>query len=134
MGEPATSDPHLQGPEEERQQGQAASNESDETEFSTAQCVGCLVSLVLMVILLIVPKAIALWQDLHSDGTWVYPPIGVLVFWFLTVNTLFTGKIPYRSKDMDLREMPVVHYGAVVVFALAALGMYLLYVGLVFGW
>jgi len=40
---------------------------SDDSEFSKAQGIGCLVSFVITAILLIVPKAIALWQSAKSS-------------------------------------------------------------------
>ena len=127
------SDPNLQESQEQQEEPRSSS-ELDDSEFSNAQTVGCLVSFGLVIILLIAPKVFAIWQGLSSDGTWVYPPIGVLVFWFLSINALFTGKIPYRSKDLDVREYPIAQYSIVGIFALAAAGMYLLYLAMVFQW
>ena len=112
----------------------ATTIESDDAEMNSAQGMGCLISFALTIVLLIVPKVIALVKGLHSDGTWIYPPIGVLIFWLLTITTLVTGRIPYRSKDMDLRANPILRYAAVVVFALAAVGMYGVYLAMIFGW
>lgn len=125
---------HQEGEEAQQNESSTSLTEPGDEESSKAQAIGCLTCFVVVILALIIPKAIALWQGLHSDGSWVYPPIGILIFMILTVTTLFTGKIPYRSEDMDLRPYPVIHYGAVVLFALAALGMYWLYLAMIFGW
>lgn len=107
---------------------------SEQQEYTKAQSLGCLITFAIAVLLLVVPKAYAMWDGLHSDGTWIYPLIGILIFIVLTFTTYTTGKIPYRSEDMDLRKWPVAHYGATAIFALCAVGLYVLYLALVFGW
>ncbi len=119
---------------EQEDSTQKPGTRSDEIGIPKSGSIGCLASFVLMVVLLIVPKAIALWQGRHSDGTWIYPPIGLFVFWLLTFSTLLTGRIPYRHEDLDLRDNPLLWYSAVATFALAACAMYALYLAVVFGW
>ena len=75
------------------------------------------------------PSGFALGRHLDSPTD-----RSTLVFRILTLSTPFTGKISYRSEDMDLQPYPVVHYGAVVVFALAALWTYWLYLAMIFEW
>jgi hypothetical protein len=95
---------------------------------------GCLAGCLVPPVLVAAPFAVRelLFPDKSLEGAALFVALGALIFGALFGNALFTGTLMTRRKPVEQADSPIVFYIGLAVYGLFFVGLYLLYVVLLF--